>query len=442
MAVKPPETRSMSVPQFVSSYSGADLPLPIPGVQSAQQALDCDSVEMLLGHIESVSDRLHSLELLSVYHTTVIEQLQLENEELKCGMVEANLHKVKARSKPVSLARQAAKEALRGSPPANLLTVVQLEGFENQIAHCISPCSGNRRFAGKAGWNKLQKTCRALRAVIIPLEMDPSVRIVPDNFPTIRRAIQNIDKHDKLDHAKIIVRPRPGSYTEQIVIDRRVALMADPEAVQKPVIHGRISIEEGGGGTIVTGLAVINNNPQDPWGSAIDVNGAKDVLIENCKLSSSANDETVLKLTNCIATVRKNVICGGQTNGVTGISVHGKASATISENSITDNHVGVYLNPTATVRLMLNCIERNHRGVQLNEEDIETIVEQGGFGRIMLRENSFVDNRDGRNDEAFLKSLELLLHPLLRRHSIGCAPELGVAPEDCGKEAKTIFQFN
>ena len=37
---------------------------------------------------------------------------------------------------------------------------------------------------------------------------------------------------------------------------------------------------------------------------------------------------------------RKNVICGGQTNGVTGISVHGKASATISENSITDNHVG------------------------------------------------------------------------------------------------------
>merc|ERR1719262_1068386 len=125
-------------------------------------------------------------------------------------MLESDLNKVKAHSKPISLATR--DEPTK--PPANLLTVVQLEGFENQIAHCISPCTGNRRFAGKVGWNKLQKTCRSLRAVPVPLEMDPSVRIVPDNFPTIRRAIQNVHKHDKLDNAKVVIRPREVPYTE------------------------------------------------------------------------------------------------------------------------------------------------------------------------------------------------------------------------------------
>jgi parallel beta-helix repeat protein len=372
-----------------------------------------DSLEALSEQNSAMMARLRALEFLTAQHAKSIEQLQVENSELKRGVIESDLHKVKAHTKPLSLAHQ-----ITTSPPANLLTVVQLEGFENLIAHCISPCTGNRRFAGKVGWNKLQKTCRSLRAVAVSLEMDPAVRIVPDNFPTIRRAIQNIDKHDKLDYGKIVVRPRPGPYTEQIVIDRRVALMADPTQTKKPVIHGRISMDEGARGATVKGFAVSNNNPRDPWGSAIDVNGAKDVHIENCELSSSSNDETVLKLSNCVATVRKNVICGGQTNGVIGISIHGKASATITDNTIIDNDVGVYLNPTATVRLKANRIERNYKGMQLNEEDIETIVDQGGFGRIMLEDNSFFENRDGRNAESFLKSLELLLHPLLRRASV------------------------
>lgn len=388
-----------------------------------------NTLEMLLGRIASleamskqhatVVQRLQLLETVTHQHKSSIEQLQVDNRELKRSMLENDLRNVKARTKPVSLAEHKHPTC---SPPANLLTVVQLEGFERQIADCISPCTGNRRFAGKVAWNKLQKTCQALRALPVSLEMDPSIRIVPDNFPTIRRAIQNIDKHDKLDHAKVVVRPRPLPYTEQLVIDRRVALMSDPSSSQKPVVHGRILIEESGRGTVVQGLAVSNNNPQDPWGSAIDVNGAKDVHIANCELSSSANDETVLKLCNCVATVRNNVICGGQTHGVAGISILGKTTTTIIENTITDNDIGVSLNPASTVRLSLNRIERNNKGVQLNEEDIETIVEQGGFGQILLRQNCFVDNRDGRNDnrdEAFLESLEVLMHPLIRRSSLG-----------------------
>jgi len=378
----------------------------------------------------TVMERLLLLESTARLHTTEIERLRVENRELKCDMLESVLRNVKARTKPVSLTRQASSMS---STPANLLTVVQLFGFEDQIAQCISPCTGNRRFAGKVGWNKLQKTCRSLHAACVSLEMDPSVRIVPDNFPTIRRAIQNIDKHDQRDHAKVVVRARAAPYTEQIVIDRRVALIADPSSTEKPVIHGRISIEEGAGGTVVEGFAVSNNNPRDPWGSAIDVNGTNGVQIENCELSSSANDETVLKLCNCDATVRKNVISGGQTHGVTGISIHGKATATICSNIIIDNHVGVYLNPTATVRLTQNRIERNHKGVQFNEEDIETIVEQGGFGRIHLRQNTFIDNRDGQSDKAFLKSLELLLHPLLRHMSVASSTGTSTSSADDGE---------
>jgi len=167
----------------------------------------------------------------------------------------------------------------------------------------------------------------------------------------------------------------------------------------------------------VKGFAVSNNNPRDPWGSAIHINGARNVVIENCELSSSANDETVLKLCSCEAIVRKNFIQGGQTHGVIGISIEGRTRATVSENTITNNSTGVYLNPTATVKLKNNHIERNHRGVQINEEDIETIVHEGGFGQIMLKKNLFKDNRDGQDDETFSKSLELFLHPMLRRHS-------------------------
>eukprot|EP00427_Karlodinium_veneficum_P006848 CAMPEP_0169177352 /NCGR_PEP_ID=MMETSP1015-20121227/66460_1 /TAXON_ID=342587 /ORGANISM="Karlodinium micrum, Strain CCMP2283" /LENGTH=339 /DNA_ID=CAMNT_0009252125 /DNA_START=84 /DNA_END=1103 /DNA_ORIENTATION=+ len=310
------------------------------------------------------------MESMMQQHEASIATLQEENRELKKYMLESALAKVKAHSRPVSMT---ARSAIECSPRANLLTVVQLEGFEHQIAESISPCTGNRRFAGKVGWNKLQKTCRALRAVVVPLEMDPSVRIVPDNFSTIRRAIQNIDKSDRIDRATIIVRHRAVPYTEQIVIDRRVAL-------------------------------------------TIHINGARNVVIENCELSSSANDETVLKLCSCEAIVRKNFIQGGQTHGVIGISIEGRTRATVSENTITNNSTGVYLNPTATVKLKNNHIERNHRGVQINEEDIETMHE-GGFGQIMLKKNLFKDNRDGQDDETFSKSLELFLHPMLRRHS-------------------------
>lgn len=110
------------------------------------------------------------------------------------------------------------------------------------------------------------------------------------------------------------------------------------------------------------------------------------MLIEGCTLSSSASDETVLNLHGgCNVTVRRNAICGGETHGVTGISIDGAATVSVLENSIFDNEVGVKLQPSATVTIQGNSIARNQRGVQLNEEGIEAIVDQGGFGRIMLR---------------------------------------------------------
>lgn len=382
--------------------------------------------------LEALVDRVAALELLSQQHTTAIGQLREENADLKRRVLETDLARVKAHTKPLSV--QHVLGATRWLE-ANLLTVARLQGFENLIAHCIIPCTGNRRFAGKVGWNKLQKTCRALRATPVPLEMDPSVRIVPDNFPTIRRAVQNVDKNDKLDNGRIIVRHRASPYTEQIVIDRRVTLLADPDAAQPPLIQGRISLEDGAGGSIIRGFAVSNNNPRDPWGSAIDVSGVRDVLIENCELSSSANDETILNLhSGCLATVRRNTIRGGQAPGVTGISVHAAAVATISENCICDNDVGVRLPPSAKVTLKQNRLERNQKGIQLNEEDIDRIVEQGGFGRLSLQGNTFVENRDGHTDRTFLKSLELLLHPLLRRFSL---PE-NVFPEHDAEDSRVM----
>lgn len=403
-----------------------------PSGPSGQLAADSRAVDSLLSRLASLEarvaqpmstleGRLRSLEVQALEQTSVIDALQADTRELKCRILEMDLAKAKAHSAPLSFV--SSEKNLNPAPASNLLTVLQLEGFEDQIAHCISPCTGNRRFAGKVGWNKLRKTCRSLRAVQVSLEMDPSVRIVPDNFPTIRRAIQNIDMHDKGDHAKVLVRSRPGPYIEQVVIDRRVTLMADPTPSEIPVIHGRISIGEGAGGTVVRRLAVSNNNPRDPWGSAIDVNGAKSVFIEDCKLFSFSNDETVLTLNNCVATVRNNVISGSHTHGVIGISIVGSSAVTVVENTIVENHVGIYVNPTATVRLKMNLIQRNYNGLKLNVEDIDVIADEGGFGQIMLNSNRFVENRDGRDDESFLKSLELLLHPLLRRQSTDSFPK-------------------
>lgn len=60
-------------------------------------------------------------------------------------------------------------------------------------------------------------------------------------------------------------------YAEQLVLDRRVSLIADPDAAESPVIHGRICVAESASRTVLSGFAVRNNNPRDPWGSAIDV---------------------------------------------------------------------------------------------------------------------------------------------------------------------------
>jgi len=366
--------------------------------------------------IETLLTRVSALELLSQQHAMSIESLESENKSLKRSILLWELGKIKANSKPVSVRVDPSPQCY---PAANLLTVARLEGFERQIASCIIPCTGNRRLAGKVGWNKLRKTCRDFRSAPVSLDLDPAVRIVPDNFPTIRRAIQNIDKSDAFDPAWVVVRPRPTPYVEQIVLDRRVILMADPDVAEIPVIHGRISMDEAAGGTIIRGLTIISNNPRDPWGSAIDVSGARDVLVECCELASSANDEAILNLHGrCVATVRKNDIRGGETHGVTGISIDGAANVTVVHNTIAENFVGVKLQASATTKISGNLISKNQRGVLLDEEDFGTIFDQGGFGCIMLKDNAYIDNRDGQDDASFINSLELLLHPLLRRFSV------------------------
>mmetsp|Transcript_82738 Transcript_82738/g.229672 ORF Transcript_82738/g.229672 Transcript_82738/m.229672 type:complete len:465 (+) Transcript_82738:168-1562(+) len=414
--------------------SSALLP-PVPGASSSPTAGTAAPPAMASGAagstaLEALVKRVEALEAQARHHGDAISQLEAENKFLKCSILLWDLARVRAHTKPVSVLRH--PEPKCWPKKASLLTVMRLEGFERLITHCVTPATRNRRFAGKVGWNKLQKTCRDLRYAPVSLELDPSVRIVPDNFPTIRRAVQNVDKHDPFDQGRVLVRPRAEPYAEQVVIDRRVTLMADPTAAGMPVVHGRVVIDEGASGAVVRGIAVRNTNPRDPWGSAMDVGGARNVLIEACELSSSANDETVLNLhSGCVATVRKNVIRGGEAHGVTGISIEGAATATLAENTISDNDVGVRLQPSATATIRGNLIARNQRGLQLNDSGLEAIVEQGGFGRIMLRNNTFVDNRDGHDDASFLQRLEVLLHPLLRRLSIASmGSEVGLPVEE------------
>jgi len=366
--------------------------------------------------LHQLQRRLTMLESTVQDHASMFEAFRLENRDLKNQIMAMELFRIKARTKPASMLQSADQP---GWPKdANLVTVVTLEGFERQIASKVTPCTGNRRLAGKVCWNKLQKTCRALYSAPVSQELDPCIRIVPDNFPTIRRAVQNIDKGDALDRAHILVRPRKAEYAEHIVIDRRVRLIADPNANQAPVIHGRICITDSAAGSVLQGFTVRNNNPRDPWGSALDISGANNVLIEGCELSSSSNDEVVLRLHDgCAVTVRRNVISGCNTQGVTGISIESAAMASLLENNVNDCNVGIQLQPSATVNIKKNVIARNQRGIQLDGDDIEAILAQEGFGHIMLRNNQFVNNGDGQDDTTFLKSLELLWHPLLRRKS-------------------------
>jgi len=378
--------------------------------------------------LEALAGRLAALEAQVLKHSCVIDHLEAENKELRRSILLWDLAHVRAHTKPVSVLRFPEPQCWPNK--ASLVTVMRLEGFERLIAHCVTPATRNRRFAGKVGWNKLQKTCRDLRHAPVSLDLDPSVRIVPDNFATIRRAVQNVDKHDRFDRGHILVRARPEPYVERVTLDRRVTLMADPASSTMPVVHGRVCIDEGGTDATVRGIAVRNTNPRDAWGSAVDVSGARNVVIEGCELSSSANDETVLNLHGgCIVTVRKNVVHASEAHGVTGISIDGAANVTVIENTISDNDVGVRLEPSATATIRSNLITKNQKGLQLNDSGLEAIVERGGFGSIMLRNNTFVDNKDGHDDASFQQRLEVLLHPLLRRLSVASS-EISVQEEE------------
>lgn len=418
--------RPQSAPQGVPSQAAEKLPsltLPLAAFSPASEGRGARSAhvhetplaasEAKPSPLEAFENRLLALEELVQEQAGVVGGLRAENRELKRSVLQLELQAVRAHSKPLS-----AQSDPQSCPDANLQTVVRLEGFERLIAHCVAPCTGNRRFAGKVAWGKLQKTCRDLRYTRVPMELDPSIRIVPDNFPTIRRAVQNIDKNDAHDRARVVVRPKAEAYVEQITLDRRVTLLADPSSAESPVIHGRICIGAGAAGSIVRGFAVQNNNPRDPWGSAMDVASAHDVLIEECNLSSTANDEPVLNVHGgCKVTLRRNTINGWETQGVIGVSVDGQTTASMLENTIVDNSVGIRLQPSVKVTMKGNTIARNQKAIQLNEEGLESLVE-GGFGRITLKNNVYTENRDGLDDATFSKSLEILLHPLLRRMSL------------------------
>lgn len=403
--------------------------------ENLRSGINVDSnVHLELGRL---NDRVAALECLVQSNTTTINALKESNESLKLNVLLWQLGQVKAHSKPVSALKEQLREEITspGAPRPNLLTVLRLEGFEKHIAACITPDTGNRRFAGKVGWNKLQKTCRDLRHYPVSLELDPSIRVVPDNFPTIRRALQNIDPNDHHDFAKIVVRARPEPYVEKINIDRKVVLSAaDPEhenksmeALKKPVIHGRICINKGADGTVLRGITVSNNNPRDPWGSALDICGAEDVVVEDCDLSCDADDEVVVNLrSHCIATVQRNQISGGRTaQGITGVNIDDATTVRVIENSITCTELALYILPSATSTIAGNMVTKNKNSIRLNEDGIETIVDKGGFGRIMLCNNVYDNNQDCTTDTVFLKSLEVLLHPLLRRRSM--SSELGLA---------------
>merc|ERR1712167_402780 len=104
---------------------------------------------------------------------------------------------------------------------------------------------------------------------------------------------------------------------------------------ERPIIQGRISIEEGAHGAVIRGFQVTNNNARDPWGSAMDIQGATDVLVENCELTSMVDDETVVSLRGrCAATVRGNQIRGNGENGVTGVYIDAAATVNAVSNVI------------------------------------------------------------------------------------------------------------
>lgn len=196
-----------------------------------------------------------------------------------------------------------------------------------------------------------------------------------------------------------------------------MSLVADPEARTMPEIQGRISIDQGGGNAFIKGFAVRNNNPRDPWGSTVEVCGARNVHIEGCQLLSSGDDETVLLLHGgCSATICRNLVQGGSASGATGVSVEGSSTVTFHENTVSDHNVGFMLQPSVTAMIVDNVISRNQKSIMLSEEGMDAIVDHGGFGRVKLLRNTFTDNRDGHNDASFLKTLELLLHPLLHRN--------------------------
>lgn len=386
--------------------------------------------------------RITALERLVQSSSSTISALKESNESLKNNVLLWQLGQVKAQSKPVSVLKEQQRDESTspGAPKPNLLTVLQLEGFDRHIVAWITPDTGNRRFAGKAGWNKLQKTCRTLRHYQVSLELDPSVRVVPDNFPTIRRAVQNIDPNDQYDFAKIVVRPCPEPYVEKIDIDRKVFLSSPhpqngDDATMKPLISGRLSISPGADGTVIRRLAVAHSNPLDPWGSALDICGAEDVVIEDCELSCEAHDEVVVNLrSHCIATVQRNRISGGNSSqGITGVNIDDATTVRVIENTITCTELALSILPSAIVTIAGNTITKNKTSIRLDEDGIETIVDKGGFGRIMLRNNVFEENQDVMTDITFLKSLEVLLHPLLRQRSMSSELRLACIPEGGGE---------
>ncbi|MBW9221435.1 right-handed parallel beta-helix repeat-containing protein [Methanothermococcus sp. SCGC AD-155-C09] len=204
----------------------------------------------------------------------------------------------------------------------------------------------------------------------------PSVIYVPDNYPTIQKAI------DAAKDGDVIV-VRDGIYYENLVVNKSITLRSE-NGPENCIIYG--------------------NNSEDVI--VIDTDG---VTIEGFTIRNSGNySSTCIRVNSHYNNIIRN---NNILNSEIGIYLYYSINNSIIGNNISNNEYGINLKYSINNSIIGNNISNNEYGINLkysiNNSIINNYISNGDYGiKIEDSSNNIIANNDvsNNNDSIYLKS--------------------------------------
>jgi parallel beta-helix repeat protein len=209
-----------------------------------------------------------------------------------------------------------------------------------------------------------------------PARSSPATIIVPDDYPTIRAAMNNASDGDT-----IFI--RNGTYYENVVVNKQVKLLGENRI--GTIINANVT---GIVLNIVANNVSVSGFTLEGSGSTYPDSGVLLQNVANCRIFENRMNENLgdgIFLISC----SNNVVFGNEVvgNDVDGISVSGSTSNTISDNNVTGNGwsgIGLF-GYSSENSVTSNNVANNPEGIAVvisarNEISGNTIVSNSNWG--------------------------------------------------------------